>query len=728
MDTIKRTISLEQFKTRIPENGKNGNGWGKLHNDYVVTSGDTIYPLKDTLPMLQSGKTNLYILRYKTMLRWYLYLRNFAAESSLYTVMDCGSGSKRWKFNDEENEVKFSYLEKGGAIVATELPEVSSVTENTVALINSDADTFNRIFRTPQRSYEWKFIAWYKDRFNHVGGVEEVPPFADVNLILTQDIDDEGILTAPVDIWIPKKKYYLGDKVYYEENGEGAIYVLVRGEEFEETDLTKDLYYSGYTGVGGIETGETPISYTKETVFYDERNGIYRLFTPFYRGYYDKDKKIVLFDESEGTHWKVSSASTITERATKINGITENYLAAVTPSFFSYDDDGEILPFRTITKETPATDDRDGIIEYVPYTTLNFTFSAIEDTVKDGFFNCLSSITFYNSSVSLSGKTYAEYLADEKSGLTSMYTVNEKCQVLMNRYRTNVAVEQQYDVKIAESSTTELFKLIEGEIVTIEDKNAFREWFRMCRIVSITNESGLTNILNSAVTPNEEYHFITTYCDSAKITYYIDNKSGSTIDYGVFHEDIVNCNYSEYPCKLKRYSGITKMVWVKCEVPNGSEPVTTPTLPESPNMNTIYRYTGKQAIEGVLNGEKYYIRSGDTMCYRNVFAYIYLNRETTNEPDGINVDYNGKKVIFSNIEYTKKVDDDYKNFQLIGNFKDERTLGLQDIDEKGIDVYVDRGRYAAFENHNILSEVSTFNDLLNYRNNFFKLTVNDDDG
>ena len=102
MDTIKRTISLEQFKTRIPENGKNGNGWGKLHNDYVVTSGDTIYPLKDTLPMLQSGKTNLYILRYKTMLRWYLYLRNFAAESSLYTVMDLKGGNlmmKKMKLN-----------------------------------------------------------------------------------------------------------------------------------------------------------------------------------------------------------------------------------------------------------------------------------------------------------------------------------------------------------------------------------------------------------------------------------------------------------------------------------------------------------------------------------------------------------------------------------------------------------------------------------------------------
>ena len=224
------------------------------------------------------------------------------------------------------------------------------------------------------------------------------------------------------------------------------------------------------------------------------------------------------------------------------------------------------------------------------------------------------------------------------------------------------------------------------------------------------------------------YHFMTTYCDSANIAYYIDNKSGSTVDYGVLHEDIINCNYSEYPCRIKKYSGITKMAWVKSEVPPGVEPVDTSTPPSRPDMGTVYRYTGRYAIEGILNGEKYYIRSGDTMCYRNVFDYIYLNRETTNDPNGTNIDYNNKKAIFSNIEYTKKVDDDYKNFQLIGNFKDERTLGLQDIDERGIDVYVDRGRYAAFENHNILSEVCTFNDLLNYRNNFFNLTENDDDG
>lgn len=724
MDTIRRKISLEQFKTRIPEKDENGSKWGEIHNDYVVGENDNIYPLRDTLPMLQSGETNNYILRYKTMLRWYLFLRNFAATSSLYTVLDCGNGSKKWRFNDVEDSVKFSYLESANTIVEIELPAVSSVTDNTVALINDDAFLFSQTFRADGRNHEGEFISWYNERFVHATSI----PFVDINLLITQDIDDEGILTAPVDRWIPKKKYYLGDKTYYEKGDEGSVYTLIKGDEFEVTELTKALYYSGYSGSRAVVTGETPSDYTKETVYYDDSTGVYRLYTPYYCGYYDKQNKVVLFDESEGEHWAISSAFTLTKESTPITGVMENYLASVTPSFFSYDDNGEILPFRTVTKETMPEGSEDGTIEYMPYTTLNFTFDPILDPLKESFFNCLSSITLFNNTVSLSGKTYDEYRADEASGLTSLYTVNEKCEVLMDRYGNASTVESMYDIEIEASGTTELFKLTSGDVVTEEDKEAFETWLKMCRIVRITSNSELTNILNSAETPSEQYEFVTKYCNCVNIAYFIDNKSGDTIDNGVYHEDILGCAYMEYPCRSLKYSGVTKMAWIKCDVPTGGNTTDVSVLPPIPKMNIIYRYTGGEVIEGSLNGEKYYIRSGDTICYRNVFDYIYLSKETPNESDGINIDYKGEKLIFSNISYTKKVDDDYQNFQLIGNFKDERTLGLQDINERGIDVYVDRGRYAAFENHNILSEVNTFNDLLNYRNDFFGLTPSDDDG
>lgn len=53
-------------------------------------------------------------------------------------------------------------------------------------------------------------------------------------------------------------------------------------------------------------------------------------------------------------------------------------------------------------------------------------------------------------------------------------------------------------------------------------------------------------------------------------------------------------------------------------------------------------------------------------------------------------------------------------------FKDDSLIGVQNMKED-IDVYIERGTSSALETHQILSEVNTFDDLENYRNDFFKL-------
>lgn len=53
-------------------------------------------------------------------------------------------------------------------------------------------------------------------------------------------------------------------------------------------------------------------------------------------------------------------------------------------------------------------------------------------------------------------------------------------------------------------------------------------------------------------------------------------------------------------------------------------------------------------------------------------------------------------------------------------FKKESNLGIQNI-RYDLDGKIERGKYAAFERHNILGEINTFEDLKNYRNNYFKL-------
>lgn len=53
--------------------------------------------------------------------------------------------------------------------------------------------------------------------------------------------------------------------------------------------------------------------------------------------------------------------------------------------------------------------------------------------------------------------------------------------------------------------------------------------------------------------------------------------------------------------------------------------------------------------------------------------------------------------------------------------KMEYLLGVEETNIKELDVTIDRGNAAAFENHFKLSECNTFEDLVNYGNNFFNL-------
>lgn len=53
--------------------------------------------------------------------------------------------------------------------------------------------------------------------------------------------------------------------------------------------------------------------------------------------------------------------------------------------------------------------------------------------------------------------------------------------------------------------------------------------------------------------------------------------------------------------------------------------------------------------------------------------------------------------------------------------KDDILFGIDEIREVESELEIDRGNYSVFENHYILGEINTLEDLTNYRNNFFKL-------
>jgi len=55
--------------------------------------------------------------------------------------------------------------------------------------------------------------------------------------------------------------------------------------------------------------------------------------------------------------------------------------------------------------------------------------------------------------------------------------------------------------------------------------------------------------------------------------------------------------------------------------------------------------------------------------------------------------------------------------------KDDKLMGIASMTEIQNDINIDRGGYDVFQNHYILGEVNTLDDLATYRNNYFKLTV-----
>lgn len=153
--------------------------------------------------------------------------------------------------------------------------------------------------------------------------------------------------------------------------------------------------------------------------------------------------------------------------------------------------------------------------------------------------------------------------------------------------------------------------------------------------------------------------------------------------------------------------------------------------------NEVYDITDERGESGVItfyykmsatldgNGD---VIEGTGVNY--VEAYNYTKEEYTftyqSGQDDVTVDYillgepteeyrgeNGE--VSSKIEYnTIKLGE--ADFLV----KDDSVNYIDSI--KNINIGIDRGMSASFERHNILSEVNTFQDLENYRNDYFKLT------
>ena len=141
----------------------------------------------------------------------------------------------------------------------------------------------------------------------------------------------------------------------------------------------------------------------------------------------------------------------------------------------------------------------------------------------------------------------------------------------------------------------------------------------------------------------------------------------------------------------------------------------------------------KYVIGGKLNRDgSYTINTNDGIHYNE--AYLYSWQEVRDEIDenpvkmryklinfSLNVDNGSTFPILSKVRY--KAQDVWNNDAAITvpTFRKDYLIGMMEYPTEDVDVVIDRGLSHAFEKHLMLTETNTFNDLKNYKNNYFNL-------
>lgn len=141
----------------------------------------------------------------------------------------------------------------------------------------------------------------------------------------------------------------------------------------------------------------------------------------------------------------------------------------------------------------------------------------------------------------------------------------------------------------------------------------------------------------------------------------------------------------------------------------------------------------KYVIGGKLNRDgSYTINTNDGIHYNE--AYLYSWQEVRDEIDGnpvkmryrlinfsLNVDNGSTFPILSKVRY--KAQDVWNSDAAITTptFRKDYLIGMMEYPTEDVDIVIDRGLSHAFEKHLMLTETNTFNDLKNYKNNYFNL-------
>lgn len=608
-------------------------------------------------------------------------------------------------------------------------------------------------------SYEELFYKFVEYMFKHSLHEETVKyimsiPYINVPLCLTQTCDSIGRLKPYIEDWVANKRYYIGDKVVYKTPSDplGSVYELKKGDLFENVEITESTYNSLLN---------SPSPDNTELFIENDDDGIPHFYKKnyYYSGYYNLLTKTTEFDIDNGEHWVLcSNVNTETSGLTPTESIGESRIGEMERYKRSFDDEGNLLPFVTV-KDTSNTE-----LRYI----LGNTKIKYND---NGQFYCnvLNSITFMDYERPSSDRvkeitivspsetvdaTFDEakcYISD--NGLVFVfgqdYADGKKHFFSIESSILNLT-DNVFEIKVNKggnmtpTSNDIIEKLIPYEVLKYGDHTCFSLTFNddgvldsagigfrftygvedipqisgICmgnEAISLADSSITETIVNSNNMIVFDYTIdkILETTNDGKV---YDDKSGvNFIEGHKYKIDDCFCNYDGQNCwlevNLTDYPNIP--IVDVLEMPKLSQV----------SYNIIYHYIGNTVTKNAIteNGEvvvnvfetnKYYMKT-------SLFRYINIDYNESYKYDEVSgFSEIGKKMAvmyFNSNQLTSE-------FQDVNGFSDESSLGIQDI-TMDVDAYIDRdnNNTASCERHSILGEVNTFDDLTNYRNNYFNL-------
>lgn len=198
-----------------------------------------------------------------------------------------------------------------------------------------------------------------------------------------------------------------------------------------------------------------------------------------------------------------------------------------------------------------------------------------------------------------------------------------------------------------------------------------------------------------------------------RFVYHIGKTDGN--ENGILYDEIHPIAIDTFYCN---YEGF--YAWITCEPSDEAIDVLALPTANGDIYGKIFHYMGND-VTYKTNGVTYYkLKKGE--YYKSVSPFTYVNVDYKHF---YHFDDDGKLLltadVLSNVQYTASSNYNNNSYELNG-FYDSSMIGI--FDKKiNSDVHIDRGsgEATAFERHGALSEVNTFSDLLNYKNNLFEL-------